>query len=327
MGPVRERDRGVAVVPRPRHHRHHEVHARRVGDRRARADHGGAARPAEPPVRGRGGRARGRRAEGGGRAGPAPPRRLRVRRRARTWPRPGPSSTPARSRPTSCASSTSISIRSAPRTSPRPGADSACPGSRWRSTSCRTGGSTAPCSSWSPTSCSDGDTEVSVLIPRIQHTRVWHRLLHDRTADSIAETLSRPAPLQRDDRPLPPARRCLEAPLRAAAARANRTGGHQRAAGQARPGCRRTPAVPHVAGSTPIAEVQARRKAQVTGRDRRGAGPALGRRSHARGDPERRHRRGHDRLPRAPPRRRREAGSADDRRRSARDAPQPSSPC
>ena len=36
----------------------------------------------------------------------------------------------------------------------------------------------------------DGDTEVTVLIPRIQHTRVWHRLLHDRTAGSIAEALA-----------------------------------------------------------------------------------------------------------------------------------------
>src|SRR5262249_35934136 len=33
----------------------------------------------------------------------------------------------------------------------------------------------------------DGGTEVSVLLPRLQHNRVWHRLLHDRTADSIAQ--------------------------------------------------------------------------------------------------------------------------------------------
>jgi amino acid transporter len=36
----------------------------------------------------------------------------------------------------------------------------------------------------------DDDTEVSVLIPRRYYTRVWHRLLHDRTADSIAEALA-----------------------------------------------------------------------------------------------------------------------------------------
>jgi hypothetical protein len=36
----------------------------------------------------------------------------------------------------------------------------------------------------------DGQTEVSVLIPRRQYTKVWHRLLHDRSSDSIAEALS-----------------------------------------------------------------------------------------------------------------------------------------
>jgi amino acid transporter len=36
----------------------------------------------------------------------------------------------------------------------------------------------------------DGGTEVSVLVPRLQHTRLWHRLLHDRTADSIAQALT-----------------------------------------------------------------------------------------------------------------------------------------
>ncbi|MHB8664270.1 MAG: amino acid permease [Acidimicrobiales bacterium] len=35
----------------------------------------------------------------------------------------------------------------------------------------------------------DGETEVSVLLPRIVHTRAWHRLLHDSTAESIAAAL------------------------------------------------------------------------------------------------------------------------------------------
>ena len=35
-----------------------------------------------------------------------------------------------------------------------------------------------------------GDTEVSVLLPRREYTRFWHRLVHDQTADSIAKTLS-----------------------------------------------------------------------------------------------------------------------------------------
>jgi amino acid transporter len=36
----------------------------------------------------------------------------------------------------------------------------------------------------------DGGTEVSVLLPRLYYSRVWHRMLHDRTADSIAQVLA-----------------------------------------------------------------------------------------------------------------------------------------
>jgi amino acid transporter len=36
----------------------------------------------------------------------------------------------------------------------------------------------------------DGNTEVSVLIPRREYSRFWHRFLHDHTADSIAKTLA-----------------------------------------------------------------------------------------------------------------------------------------
>ncbi len=36
----------------------------------------------------------------------------------------------------------------------------------------------------------DGETEVTVLVPRREYRRIWHRLLHDRTSDSIARTLS-----------------------------------------------------------------------------------------------------------------------------------------
>jgi Amino acid permease len=36
----------------------------------------------------------------------------------------------------------------------------------------------------------DGETEVTVLLPRIERTTLWHRLLHDRTADSIAAVLT-----------------------------------------------------------------------------------------------------------------------------------------
>ncbi len=37
----------------------------------------------------------------------------------------------------------------------------------------------------------DGQTEVSVLIPRREYRRFWHRFLHDRTADEIAKAVGR----------------------------------------------------------------------------------------------------------------------------------------
>ena len=36
----------------------------------------------------------------------------------------------------------------------------------------------------------DGQTEVTVLVPRREYRRFWHRLLHDRTGDSIARAVS-----------------------------------------------------------------------------------------------------------------------------------------
>ena len=37
----------------------------------------------------------------------------------------------------------------------------------------------------------DGETEVSVLLPDRKFNGLWHRILHDRTADAIAEQVSR----------------------------------------------------------------------------------------------------------------------------------------
>jgi uncharacterized membrane protein len=36
----------------------------------------------------------------------------------------------------------------------------------------------------------DGQTEVTVLVPRREYRRFWHRLLHDRTGDTIARAVS-----------------------------------------------------------------------------------------------------------------------------------------
>ena len=38
---------------------------------------------------------------------------------------------------------------------------------------------------------SGGETEVSVLLPDRKYKGVWHRLLHDRTADAIQEQVSK----------------------------------------------------------------------------------------------------------------------------------------
>ena len=40
------------------------------------------------------------------------------------------------------------------------------------------------------TAVADGETEVSVLIPRRRYTHFWHRFLHDRTADAITQALA-----------------------------------------------------------------------------------------------------------------------------------------
>jgi hypothetical protein len=35
----------------------------------------------------------------------------------------------------------------------------------------------------------DGHTQVSVLIPRLEHRKAWHRILHDRTSERLADAL------------------------------------------------------------------------------------------------------------------------------------------
>jgi hypothetical protein len=37
----------------------------------------------------------------------------------------------------------------------------------------------------------DGETEVSVLLPDRKYKGIWHRILHDKTADAIYEEVSR----------------------------------------------------------------------------------------------------------------------------------------
>ena len=67
----------------------------------------------------------------------------------------------------------------------RSGAGSACRRlpARARSTA-PTGASPGPAVELVAELTADGDTEVSVLLPRREYTERWHRLLHDRTADA-----------------------------------------------------------------------------------------------------------------------------------------------
>lgn len=118
-------------------------------------------------------------------------------------------------------------------------------------------------------SLAGGDTEVSVLIPRIIYQRVWHRLLHDRTADSIASAMADlphanvtfvpyhlGTALRRDE---------LEEAVAAAhpkklPRKSSQMGSHGAAEGIT------AEQVPE--GATPIAEVHYRQRARVAGRIR-----------------------------------------------------------
>jgi len=118
-------------------------------------------------------------------------------------------------------------------------------------------------------SLADGETEVSLLIPRIVYQRVWHRLLHDRTADSIASAMADlphanvtfvpyhlGTSLRRDE--------LEEAVAATKPKKAPRKGtqmGSHGAAEEISP-----EQVPE--GATPIAEVQYRQRARVAGRVR-----------------------------------------------------------
>jgi hypothetical protein len=101
-----------------------------------------------------------------------------------------------------------------------------------------------------------GDTEVTVLLPRIRRSRIWHRLLHDRTADSLVSALSALAYCNVTIVPY-----AMHAGGRdSIAAPATPNGNGHRPASPTLVG------VPHIDGSTPIAEMPPRRRAVIIGR-------------------------------------------------------------
>ncbi|HEX3539219.1 MAG TPA: amino acid permease [Acidimicrobiales bacterium] len=122
----------------------------------------------------------------------------------------------------------------------------------------------------------DGDTEVSLLLPRRAYTRSWHRLLHDRTADSIAAAVGNlphanvtfvPYHLGQSGR-----QRELESMLAAETGR-KRSAGRRGAKREAKT-LTAVAEAPIVAaaevpeGVTPIADVTYRQRARVAGRIR-----------------------------------------------------------
>jgi amino acid transporter len=111
----------------------------------------------------------------------------------------------------------------------------------------------------------DGDTEVSVLLPDRKYTGAWHRVLHDRTADSIERAVSQlahanvttvPFHFDRHDEAAPAPRRVVVGRRRRAPAVVPPASGDGH--GAPVPGSRR-------AGVAPIAEVRWRERVTVEG--------------------------------------------------------------
>ena len=116
----------------------------------------------------------------------------------------------------------------------------------------------------------EGDTEVSVLLPHRKYRGLWHRILHDQTADKISEEVSRlphanvtlvPFHLSEYDEPSHVV--ALHPPVAARlGATANGDNGDQRRTADG------APATVRDDGTTPIGFVQFRQRATVTGRVR-----------------------------------------------------------
>ena len=117
---------------------------------------------------------------------------------------------------------------------------------------------------------SDGETEVSVLLPDRKYRGIWHRVLHDKTADAILEQLSRlphanvtSVPFHLD------ARDDERVPLSAIVTRYSGRSGEGRQV--ERPGPATGDAEPQIAlvpGCIPIAEATWRERVKVAGRVR-----------------------------------------------------------
>jgi amino acid transporter len=108
----------------------------------------------------------------------------------------------------------------------------------------------------------DGETEVSVLLPRRSYGKAWRRILHDQTADRIVEVVSQLPHVNATIIPFHVAPGLLEAgrPFGDGAADAL----HKSALHAHEPGHGRAPVT--IPGTTPIAELTWRSRARVGGR-------------------------------------------------------------
>jgi amino acid transporter len=118
---------------------------------------------------------------------------------------------------------------------------------------------------------SDGETEVSVLLPDRKYRGIWHRVLHDKTADALLEQLSRlphanvtSVPFHLD------ARDDERVPLSAIVTRRSARNGEGREVKRPRPATGEAAAhdIVVVPGCVPIAEAAWRDRVRVAGRVR-----------------------------------------------------------
>jgi hypothetical protein len=116
---------------------------------------------------------------------------------------------------------------------------------------------------------SDGETEVSVLLPDRKYRGIWHRVLHDKTADSILEEVSRlphanvtTVPFHLDSL----AR--AQVPLASIVSRPPVPTGEGRGAGPPEPGLGDAGIGAVIPGATPIIDATWRSRVRVAGRVR-----------------------------------------------------------
>ena len=110
----------------------------------------------------------------------------------------------------------------------------------------------------------DGETEVSVLIPRREYSRFWHRLLHDRTSDQMVKALSS---LPHCNVTVVPYHLDLKSPV-GARLTSPVTAAEQAVHGNGAAAPVTVPAAPRADGSLPIGSVEHRQRVLVAGRVR-----------------------------------------------------------